>query len=103
MSKKPSLLVSFIPIVFLISLLTINVVIFKDDSSYGPNQIALLLTAILTAIIGVFHLKHDYSEIEAQTINSVSVALQAVVILLVVGALIGVWILNGVVPSMIFY
>lgn len=103
MIKKPSIVVALIPIVFLIGLLTLNVSIFNDDASYGPNQMALLLTATLTALIGVFHLKLDYKTLETKTLESMSVSLQAIVILLVVGALIGIWILNGVVPAMIFY
>lgn len=103
MPKKPSLLIALIPITFLIGLLTANVLIFSDDASYGPNQMALLLTATLTGLIGVFHLKLDYKVVEKKTLESVAVSLQAMVILLVVGSLIGIWILNGVVPAMIFY
>lgn len=101
--KSPSLIIALIPIIFLVALLTINVVLFKDDSSYGPNQIALLLTAILTAVIGVFHLKQNYENMEKKAIESITLSMQAVMILLVVGSLIGIWILNGVVPAMIFY
>lgn len=103
MIKKPSLFVAIFPIIILVLLLSFNVYVFKDDSSYGPNQIALLVAAIIAGLIGVFHLKHKYVEIEQKAIDSIGVAMQAMLILLVVGALIGVWILNGVVPTMIFY
>tara|TARA_B100001971_G_scaffold215148_1_gene258367 strand:- start:28874 stop:30316 length:1443 start_codon:yes stop_codon:yes gene_type:complete len=101
--KKPTLFISLIPVITLVTLLAYNVFVFHDDSSYGPNQLALLFTAFLTAGIGHFYLKVDYKELEAKAIDAVGVSLQAIVILLVVGALIGVWILNGVVPTMIFY
>jgi NhaC family Na+:H+ antiporter len=101
--KEPSLLVSLIPVALLVILLTLNVVIFKDDSSYGPNQIALLLTSMFCALIGVFHLKRPYKEFERKALDSVSVSTQAILILMVVGSLIGIWILNGVVPTMIYY
>lgn len=103
MIKKPSYLIALTPVIILVILLSLNVYIFSDDSSYGPNQFALLIAAIITAVIGVFYLKHDYAEIEKKTIDSIGVAMQAMLILLVVGALIGIWILNGVVPTMIFY
>ncbi len=103
MPKKPNLFVSLIPVIFLITLLIANVLIFSDDASYGPNQMALLLTATLTALIGAFHLKQDYKVLEKKTLESMAISLQAMVILLVVGSLIGIWILNGVVPAMIFY
>lgn len=99
----PSLRISLIPVVFLIALLSYNVYIFADDSSYGPNQLALLFSAMIAAGIGVFHLKLSYNELEKKVIDSITVSLQAVLILLIVGALIGVWILNGVVPTMIYF
>ena len=101
--KRPSLLVALLPVTLLIVMLSFNVFVFKDDSSYGPNQLSLLFSAIITALIGVFHLKMDYHDIEKKAIDSIGVALQAMLILLVVGALIGIWILNGVVPTMIYY
>lgn len=103
MTKKPSLLLSMLPVIFLVFLLSFNVYIFKDDSSYGPNQLALLLSAILSGVIGVFYLKLDYAHIEKKVLESIGVSLQALMILLVVGALIGIWILNGVVPTMIYF
>lgn len=101
--KDPSLKLALIPIAALILMLSLNVYIFHDDSSYGPNQLALLIAAVLSAAIGVFHLKVPYQKLEQKTFESVNVALPAVMILLVVGSLIGIWILNGVVPAMIYY
>ncbi len=103
MTKQPALSVALTPAIILIVLLSFNVYVFKDNSSYGPNQLALLFSAVITAMIGVFHLKLNYAEIEKKAIDSIGVALQAMLILLVVGALIAIWILNGVVPTMIFY
>lgn len=101
--KKPSLFISLIPVITLVILLAYNVFVFQDDSSYGPNQIALLFCAFLTAGIGHFYLKVNYKNLEEKAIDAVGVSLHAILILLVVGALIGVWILNGVVPTMIYY
>jgi len=103
MKKTPSLFIAILPVIILVTFLSLNVYIFKDDSSYGPNQLALLFAAIITALIGVFHLGHDYNEIETKTIQSIGVSMHAILILLVVGALIGIWIFNGVVPTMIYY
>lgn len=101
--KKPSLLISLVPIICLVVLLAFNVFVYHDDSSYGPNQLALLFSAFLCAGIGHFYLNISYKALEQQSIKAVGVSLQAILILLVVGALIGIWILNGVVPTMIFY
>ena len=103
MNRAPSILVSLIPVVFLVILLSINVMIFSDDSSYGPNQLALFCAAMLTAFIGVFKLKLRYGDIEKKAVASISISLQAIFILLIVGPLISLWILSGVVPAMIYY
>jgi len=81
----------------------INVVLFRDDASSGPNQVALLLSAILAGGIGHFVLKLDYRAIEKHAIKSIVLAMEALIILLIVGGLIGLWILGGIVPAMIVY
>ncbi|MCJ8344258.1 sodium:proton antiporter, partial [bacterium] len=102
-SKEPSLFVSFIPVIFLISMLVFNQQMFKDDATYGPNQLALLLSGMLTLSIGFLHLKVPYKKIEKHITESIGLSIQACLILLVVGSLISVWILSGIVPTMIYY
>ena len=101
--REPSVLLCLIPIGVLIALMVFNVLLFKDNATYGPNQIALSLSALLAGLLGVFALKLPYSSLEAQIIKSISMALQAVLILFVVCALISIWIARGIVPLMIYY
>ena len=101
--KKPGLLLSLAPILFLVVGLSLNVFFFSDNSSYGPNQIALFFAAMLAALVGFFKLKIPYKELENKALSSITDSMQAIVILLIVGMLIGLWILSGVVPAMIFY
>ena len=103
MQRSPSLLLSLTPVIILIALLSFNVFVFHDDSSYGPNQLALLISGVITSAIAYFVYKMPYNELEKSAISSITVALQAMFILLIVGSLIGVWILNGTVPAMIYY
>ena len=100
--SSPSLLQAVIPVFFLIGLLAASVYLFGDGSSSGPNQIALLLSAAVAATIGLAN-GHSWRELEAGIVHGISLALGAVLILLVVGALIGTWILAGIVPAMIDY
>jgi NhaC family Na+:H+ antiporter len=78
------------------------VYLFSDDSSYGPNQIALLFSMGVAAVIG---LKNGYTwgEIEKGIVKGISLSLGAILILLAVGALIGTWMLSGTVPTLIYY
>ncbi|GLX86082.1 sodium:proton antiporter [Thalassotalea loyana] len=100
--KKPSLIDALFPIVILLILLSSAVYFFGDDSSVGPNQIALMLCAGIASIIG---LKNGYTgkELEQGIVKGISLTLGAILILLAVGALIGTWLLAGTVPTMIYF
>ncbi|WP_426417662.1 Na+/H+ antiporter NhaC [Aestuariirhabdus sp. LZHN29] len=102
-TPKPGLLISLFPLLFLIIMMVINVVIYKDESTFGPNQYALLISSIIAAVIGIFVLKLSYKTLEDAMISSISMALQATLILLIVGSLISIWIMSGIVPLMIYY
>lgn len=101
--KKPGLLMSIAPIVFLVIILVVNVYYFKDEASYGPNQFALLLSAAFCLGLGKFALKMEYKQMEKSAMEAVSIGIQPMFILLVVGALISIWILGGIVPTMIYF
>ena len=99
--RKPSLLDAITPVVILISMLAGTVYVFGLDS-FGPNQVALIMAAAVAAMIGIKN-GHSWKDIEQGMIDTISVSLQSLLILLMVGALIGSWILSGTVPSMIYY
>lgn len=100
--RVPSALDAFIPLIILVIMLSTSVYLFGSDSSYGPNQIALLLAAGAALIVG---LKNGYKweELEKAIVNGISLSLGAVMILLAVGSLIGTWMLAGTVPTLIYY
>lgn len=102
-STRPGIIISLIPIIFLMVLLIINILIYKDDATSGANQMALLFAGVLSASIGIFGYKQKYKDIEKHILDSIGRSMQANIILLVVGALIGTWILSGIVPTMIYY
>jgi Na+:H+ antiporter, NhaC family len=101
-SKTPSLLEAFLPIVFLVSLLGINVLLYGGDSSYGANQIALLMSAAVATIIAL-RLGFKWETLQDGIVNSISSSMSAILILLMIGALAGTWLLSGIVPAMIYY
>jgi len=101
-TTPPSLLQALIPIVFLIILLALSVHLFEDNSSYGANQIALLLAAGVAALVGTNN-GFTWKLIEEGIVRGISMSLGALLILFAVGSLIGSWILSGIVPTMIYY
>ncbi len=101
-TRAPKFVESLIPIVVLILLLAFNVYVFGDDATGGPNQIALLFGAVIAAGIGMGQ-GFSWKAIQDGMINSIKSSLGAVLILLIIGALSGTWMISGVVPTMIYY
>jgi NhaC family Na+:H+ antiporter len=100
--RTPSLGQALVPVVVLIALLASSVYLYGDGSSSGPNQIALILAAGVAILVGL-RLGFRWKELEIGIVHGISLSMGAVLILLVVGSLIGTWILAGVVPTMIYY
>lgn len=98
--RQPTLLQALTPLLFLAVALGAAVYLYADDSSYGANQISLLLAAGIAAIIGLRN-GLAWDEIQQALVQGVSLAIVPIFILLAVGALIGTWILSGTVPTMI--
>lgn len=100
--KKPTLLQAFIPIIFLIITLFLNVRIYGDASLDGSNQIILMLSAAVASIVAI-QLGYSWKEIRSGMVKSISSAMASIIILLLIGSLAGTWLLSGVVPAMIYY
>jgi Na+:H+ antiporter, NhaC family len=100
--KRPTLVHAFIPIAFLVAFLAINVIVFGSGATDGPNQIALIFSAGVAGIVS-WRLGYSWDEIEVSIVKSISSAMGAMLILLVIGSLSGAWLLSGIVPAMIYY
>lgn len=100
--RKPSLLEAFIPILFLVVALFINVYIFGDSSLDGSNQIILILSAAVATLMAL-RIGYKWDEIQNGIVKSISSAMASIIILLLIGALAGTWLLSGIVPAMIYY
>ena len=66
-------------------------------------HIPIIFSAVLTALVGRWFLGIRWGQIEEGMLQGITMALQAILILMTVGLIIGSWILSGSVPSMIFY
>ena len=100
--RPATVMQALVPILVLISLLSFSVYLFGEDASYGPNQIALIIGAVVASTIGWSN-GQQWQQIENAIINGVTIALKPILILFCVGLLIGSWILSGTVPTMIYY
>lgn len=96
-----TLVQAVIPILFLIGLLFLNVLYFEDPLG-GANQIALMITATLSGLIA-WHNHVDWNHLQGKILSTIHSAMPAILILLLIGALSGTWMLSGVIPTMIYY
>ncbi len=101
-TRRPRLIEALIPVIFLTVLISINVFIFGDDALGGSNQMVLILSAALAAIVAI-RLGHKYETLHKGIVKAIGSAMSAILILLLIGALAGTWLLSGIVPSMIYY
>ncbi|MEH0157945.1 Na+/H+ antiporter NhaC [Limibacter armeniacum] len=101
--RKPTLIEALVPIIFLIVTLAINVAfVFKDDGLSGSNQVVMMLATAIAGIMA-YRLGMKWDTILQGIVDSISSAMSAILILLMIGALAGTWLLSGIVPAMIYY
>lgn len=100
--KNGTFLQALIPLGVLVILLILNVTYFHDDASYGPNQIALLIAAAVAGLIS-FRNGHTWDGIMDGLLKSINQAMPSILILMLIGALAGTWLISGIVPAMIYY
>jgi len=98
-TPKPSLSISLVPVLALVGLLVLNVRVFDS----ADNQVPLAIATAVAAAIATWVLKLPWEELEKAMFRSIGQAMQAIVILAVVGMLIGAWIKAGVVPALIVW
>jgi len=96
--RTPSLGISLTPVIILIASLFYTIVVLE-----GSGHIPLIFGAVVAAVISAGILGMPWPDIQKGMTKGIIAALPAILILIIVGLLIGVWISSGVVPIMIFY
>ncbi|MEZ7505361.1 Na+/H+ antiporter NhaC [Flavobacterium sp. Arc2] len=101
-NKELSIGEALIPVAALIVMLGYNVYVYGDEALSGSNQFVLLLGAAVAAVVGFFN-KVTYEKMMAEVAENIKSTVGAILILLMVGALAGTWLISGIIPSMIYY
>ena len=101
-NKELSIAEALIPVFALVGMLAYNVFVFGDDALSGSNQFILLMGGAVAAIVGIFN-KVSYEQMIAEVAENVRSTTGALLILLMVGALSGTWLVSGIIPAMIYY
>ncbi|MFN5333506.1 MAG: Na+/H+ antiporter NhaC [Bacteroidota bacterium] len=101
--KVPKVLDALVPLVFLVVFLIISLIVFRDNGLEGPNQIVLILSSAIAGLVAVFRLGYSWETLQEGVVKSISSAMSSILILFLIGALAGTWLLSGIVPAMIYY
>ena len=101
--KKPSVVISMIPVVLLVGLLSYCITVFGDGMLSGPSQLVLTLCTGVVVAISMLVYKQSWQSLENAMVVGISRSMSANLILLMVGGLCGTWMHSGIIPTMIYY
>ncbi|MDR1331877.1 MAG: sodium:proton antiporter [Tannerella sp.] len=101
--RIPSPALSFVPIIVLVGMLFFAIRIFGSSTLEGASQIVLLVATAVCALIAMTCCRVRWKTIEAAIVQNITSVAVAVLILLLVGALSGSWMVSGIIPTMIYY
>lgn len=94
---------AFIPLVVLVALLSLVITAFGSDALSGASQIVLLITSACCLVMGALFNQMSWQDFERAVTEKIAGVSQAILILLLIGALGGSWMVSGVVPTLIYY
>lgn len=101
--KNPSVVVSLLPFLFLVAALSVVIYVFGTDALSGASQVALLFAAGFTVVLSMVLYKTSWKVFEESILENITSVGTSIVILLLIGAVSGSWMISGVVPTMIYY
>lgn len=102
-TRLPSPLLSLIPILVLVTLLFVTIRTFGSDALSGGSQVVLLTATALCCVIAMTYSRVSWQTLEHAMVNNITGVATALLILLIIGALSGSWMISGVVPTLIYY
>ena len=102
-NKELNIFESLIPVVILMGLLFYNIS-FHDGVWFGDysNQYILLIGGLVAAAVG-FYNKVTVSRMIAEVWENWKSVFVPIMILFLVGALAGTWLVSGIIPAMVYY
>ena len=93
----------FIPFLVLILLITCCVAVFGSATLDGASQVSLLAASAVSVVVGHFSKRLEWENLEKEITAKIASCTPAIIILLLIGAIGGTWMVSGIVPTMIYY
>ena len=94
---------AFLPFIVLIVLITCCIAVFGNATLDGASQVSLLIASAVSVLIGYFTKRLNWENLEQEMSSKISSCTPAIIILLLIGAIGGTWMVSGIVPTMIYY
>ena len=94
---------AFIPFLVLIVLITCCVAVFGNATLDGASQVSLLAASAVSVLVGHFSKRLEWENLEKEITDKIASCAPAIIILLLIGAIGGTWMVSGIVPTMIYY
>jgi len=101
--RLPSLWLSCVPLAVLVALISVVVSIFGDETLSGASQISLIVATAVCVSIGLLRKVITWADFEKALSDKIGGVSGGIIILLLIGALGGSWMVGGIVPTLIFY
>ncbi|MBQ0040544.1 MAG: Na+/H+ antiporter NhaC [Clostridiales bacterium] len=95
--KEPKLAHAIFSFFALVAVMSVGIIIFKVDP-HIPMFAGVIVAAIVAMTLG-----YKWETIEKMMIDGIGKAMQSILILAIVGMMVGVWLLSGTIPTMIYY
>lgn len=94
---------SLIPFAALIALIAICVSTFGTDALDGATQVSLLIASAVCVLVGYLMGRVQWEALEREMTDKIASCMPSIIILLLIGAIGGTWMISGIVPTMIYY
>ena len=96
-------MLSLIPFIVLIALITCCVAVVGNATLDGASQVSLLVASAVSVLVGHFSKRMTWEKLEQEITAKIATCTPAIIILLLIGAIGGTWMVSGIVPTMIYY
>ena len=96
-ARMPKLWEALLVFGIAIAVMAVGIMVFHVDP-HIPMFIGVIVAALMSLYLG-----YKWEEVEKHMMDGIYRALQSIIILAVAGILVGVWLVAGVVPTLIYY
>ena len=96
-------MIALTPFIVLIALLVGCISVFGNATLDGASQVSLIIASGVSVLIGWLNKRLSWENLDKEITAKVANCTPSIIILLLIGAISGTWMVSGIVPTMIYY